>query len=163
MSHRRRTLRAALPTVGLCLLATALPGVAVASADSESHCSLNAQTGERHCFSTVDRAVNDAQRITTRSADEVIQGTVFDNRDYGGESLTIYGSGLCEKNDQVDYSLNLPEEWKNRVSSVQPWGGCWIWLYPETDLGGDRDGPFKENTPFVGDLLDDRTQSVGFS
>jgi hypothetical protein len=30
----------------------------------------------------------------------------------------------------------------------------WAWLYPEPNLGGDRDGPFKENTGNVGSFMD---------
>lgn len=163
MAHSNRALRTASTAAGLILLMSVVPGVADASTDSGTHCSLNARTGEQRCFATVEEAVGATQRAAARSNDDVIQGTLFDNRDYGGDSPTVYGAGLCEKNDQVDYDLNLPGEWQDRISSVQPWGNCWIWLYPEPDLGGERDGPFKENTPFVGDLLDDRTQYVGLS
>ncbi|WP_432011506.1 hypothetical protein [Streptomyces cucumeris] len=94
---------------------------------------------------------------------DVIQGTFFDEKDFTGSSLTITGPGLCEKDGWVDYQHDLAEDWKNRVSSVQPWGNCAIWLYPEPGLGGDRDGPFDENTADVGQMMNDRTQSIGFS
>jgi len=96
-------------------------------------------------------------------ADGVIQGTFFDDPGFGGDSLTVSGEGLCEKDGWVDYQYDLEDAWKNRISSVQPWGDCWIWLYPEPNLGGDRDGPFKENTSDIGSLMNDRTQSIGFS
>ncbi|GAB3294786.1 hypothetical protein [Parasphingorhabdus pacifica] len=163
MANPRRVSRTVLSTIGLFLLAGAFPATAGAAPEGSEHCNLDVRTGEQRCFATTRAAVEDAQQLTARAADDVIQATVFSDRDYGGDSLTVYGSGLCEKDGWVDYQLNLGDEWKDRVSSVQPWGKCWIWLYPEPDLGGDRDGPFKENTPYVGDLLNDRTQSIGLS
>lgn len=94
---------------------------------------------------------------------DIIQGTFFEHEDYGGATFTVYGDGLCEKDGWVDYNFTFPDDWKNIITSVQPWAGCWLWLYPEPDLGGDRDGPFKENTSYIGSFMNDRTQSVGFS
>lgn len=105
----------------------------------------------------------------TRSADGsaqkdgVVQGTFFDDRDFGGDSLTVYGKNLCKDDDKVEYQYDLGDDWKNRISSVQPWGDCWVWLYPQPGLGGDRDGPFKDNTGDIGTAMNDRTQSIGFS
>ncbi|MEK8169097.1 hypothetical protein NKH77_02400 [Streptomyces sp. M19] len=81
------------------------------------------------------------------AADGVIQGTFFDDTGYGGSSLTVSGPELCKKDGWVNWQYDLDDDWKNRISSVQPWGNCAIWLYPEPNLGGDRDGPFDENTP----------------
>ncbi|MGW8378104.1 hypothetical protein [Streptomyces sp. ODS28] len=94
---------------------------------------------------------------------KIIQGTFFDDPQFGGDSLTVYGESLCKGDDKVEFQHNVEEGWKNRISSVQPWGDCWVWLYPEPDLGGDRDGPFKENTADIGTAMNDRTQSIGFS
>ncbi|RCG27129.1 hypothetical protein DTL70_05415 [Streptomyces diacarni] len=155
------------------------------------HCTLDLGTDAEHCYATFTEAVDHASkgriddapasaRTATgdsgfrteveRLADEdgaradgVIQGTFFDDPGFGGDSLTISGEGLCEKDGWVDYQHDLEDGWKNRISSVQPWGNCWIWLYPEPGLGGDRDGPFKENTGDIGDFMNDRTQSIGFS
>ena len=163
MPHRRTTLRIVVPAVGVLLTGGILPGWALAGGDTH-HCNFNTRTNEQRCFDTVGQAVADARATGTKAqTDGVIVGTVFDNRDYGGDSMTIYGSAPCKKDGEMEQQINLPDEWKNRVSSVQPWAGCWIWLYPELDLGGERDGPFKENTTFVGDLMDDRAKSIGFS
>ncbi|GAA1523510.1 hypothetical protein [Kribbella lupini] len=98
------------------------------------------------------------------AAGEVIQGTFFDNRDFGGSSFTVTGAGLCDGSDGViNYEFTFPGDWFNRISSVQPWASCKIWLYPDADLTGDRDGPFTANTGWVGEFMDDRTDSVGFS
>ncbi|GAB3831660.1 hypothetical protein [Kribbella italica] len=98
------------------------------------------------------------------AAGEVIQGTFFDNRDFGGDSFTVTGAGLCDGSDGViNYEFTFPGDWFNRISSVQPWASCKIWLYPDANLTGDRDGPFTANTGWIGQFMDDRTDSVGFS
>ncbi|MFE0764462.1 hypothetical protein ACFW4X_06730 [Streptomyces smyrnaeus] len=155
------------------------------------HCTLDLSTGAERCYASFTEAIDHASdgriddapasaRAAThdsrfraqarslaadadRQADGVIQGTFFDDTDFGGDSLTISGEALCEKDGWVDYQYDLQDAWKNRISSVQPWGNCWIWLYPEPGLGGDRDGPFKENTSDIGAFMNDRTQSIGFS
>ncbi|MBO8187727.1 hypothetical protein [Streptomyces spirodelae] len=155
------------------------------------HCTLDLTTGTEHCYTSFTEAIENASggriddapasartaardsrfRAQARSlaadgderAGGVIQGTFFDDPGFGGDSLTITGEGLCEKDGWVDYQYDLEDAWKNRISSVQPWGNCWIWLYPEPGLGGDRDGPFKENTSDIGAFMNDRTQSIGFS
>ncbi|MTE18989.1 hypothetical protein F0L17_07555 [Streptomyces sp. TRM43335] len=148
--------------------------------------------GERSCFSSftdavaaaTDGRITDAPASPRRAAgdtafraeakglaasaeaarsSDVIQGTFFEDENYGGDSLTVYGAAPCEKDGWVDYQLDLSDDWKNKITSVQPWANCWIWLYPEPGLNGDRDGPFKENTPNIGPFMNDRTQSIGFS
>ncbi|WP_241778530.1 hypothetical protein [Streptomyces sp. AcH 505] len=104
-----------------------------------------------------------AKSSTLAAADSVVQGTFFDEVQFGGSSLTITGTAPCVKDGWIEYQYDFPDDWKNRVSSVQPWADCWIWLYPEPNLTGDRDGPFDENTADVGSFMNDRAQSVGFS
>jgi hypothetical protein len=111
--------------------------------------------------------VTTASGVTTKddasAPGDIIQGTFFDKKGFTGASLTITGPALCEKDGWVNYQFDLGDDWKNRISSVQPWGNCALWLYPEPNLGGDRDGPFDQNTKDVGQLMNDRTQSIGFS
>ncbi|MEU1804524.1 hypothetical protein [Streptomyces sp. NPDC019937] len=152
------------------------------------HCVVDARSGQQSCFGTFTEAVERATggriadapttpgaaaaaksfRAEAAQADvgargDVIQGTFFDDKDFTGASLTISGPGLCEKDGWVNWQYDLDDDWKNRVSSVQPWGDCAIWLYPEPNLGGDRDGPFDENTADIGQMMNDRAQSIGFS
>jgi hypothetical protein len=162
VSYRRKTLGIVLPAVGVLVLGGTLPGWAGA-AEGAKHCNVDVRTNEQHCFATLDQAVADARGGSMTRANSVVVGTLFDNRDFGGESFTVYGAAPCEKDGEMEYQITLPDNWKDRVSSAQPWANCWLWLYPEPDLGGERDGPFKENTQFVGDLMDDRAKSVGFS
>lgn len=95
---------------------------------------------------------------------DVIGATVFDEERYGGASLTIYNAGLCDGDaDDVDFKIDLADDWKDKISSIQPWGNCTLNLYSEPGEGGDRDGPFDELTPDIGDLMDNKTKSISFS
>jgi hypothetical protein len=178
MGNRRKVLRIALPSAAVLLLAGLLSGAAGASGGAMNapnsanppvvnpvqHCNFDARTREQRCFDTLGKALADARGgVAAKDDGQVIQGTFFENPDFGGASYTVYGEKPCEKNDKIDYQLDLPDEWKNKISSVQPWANCWIWLYPQPGLGGDRDGPFKENSGRIGALMDDRSQSIGFS
>jgi hypothetical protein len=158
--------------------ATAAPAL---PPSGERHCAVGLGGGPVDCFDTFSEAVAAATdgrvqdapasaRAAARDdgfraslAGEVIQGTFFEHESYGGASLTIYGPEPCVKDGWVNWQYNLDEWWKDRITSVQPWANCWLWLYPEPDLGGDRDGPFKENTPDIGSFMNDRTESIGFS
>lgn len=185
-----RTLSAAAGVAALSLggMVCVSPS-AQAAAPPANHCVQDLTTGTTNCFGTFTAAISAAthgrvgtapagvpdaaQRATLRrslglaaqNADgEVIQGTFFDDRDYGGASWTVVGAGLCDGSDGViNYQTNTIDGWADRISSVQPWANCKIWLYPEPELSGDRDGPFTQNTAWVGSMMDDRTESVGFS
>jgi hypothetical protein len=167
MSRKRITAAAVA-----AMLSAMVPGIAIAAGNGDEHCNFNVKTGEQQCFATLDEAVANAEQSGKRStagvilagtSNPVISGTFFDEPGYGGESLTVYSEAPCVDNGKVDYEFNLPDEWKNRISSVQAWANCWLWLYPQPNLGGDRDGPFKENIADIGDYMDNRTQSIGFS
>lgn len=112
---------------------------------------------------STSKSAKSAKSSTLAAAGSVVQGTFFDEVQFGGSSLTITGTAPCVKDGWIEYQYDFPDDWKNRVSSVQPWADCWIWLYPEPNLTGDRDGPFDENTADVGSFMNDRAQSVGFS
>lgn len=149
------------------LLATGALVAPSTVADEKPHCAVDARTGAETCFATLPEALDAAKSGQGNGprvmAGDVIQGTFFDDPQYGGSSLTVYGTAPCEKDGWVNYQYDLPDDWKNRISSVQPWANCWLWLYPEPNLGGDRDGPFEENAPDIGAFMNDRTQSIGFS
>lgn len=183
---RARRSTTVLGAVLLAGMAAAAP--AAAAPAGPEHCTLNAATGEQVCFADFTGAIAhasqgrvadapaglaaatgdlDLQRklaVDARTASgDIIQATLFDDRDYGGDSLTVWGEALCKKDGYMDWQLDLEDGWKDRISSVQGWGNCSVWLYPEPGLNGDRDGPFDGKHAWVGDMLDDRAQSVGLS
>ncbi|MFC4493784.1 hypothetical protein ACFPA8_06510 [Streptomyces ovatisporus] len=155
-----------------------------------NHCTLDAESGETRCFESLTEATGvpgseklvdasgksakssaagaDAAPLassdTTQGEGNVMAATLFADPQYGGGSLTVKNTELCDGDaDDVDFEIDLAEEWRNKISAVQPWGNCTLNLYSETGLGGDRDGPFDELTPDIGDALDDRSQSISFS
>lgn len=144
---------------------------AISTATHGAVTSAPAQVPDAAGKAALDRQIQQAQTRALgnkagrdAAAGEVIQGTFFDNRDFGGASFTVTGAGLCDGSDGViNYEFTFPGDWFNRISSVQPWASCKIWLYPDANLTGDRDGPFTANTGWIGEFMDDRTDSVGFS
>ncbi|MEV6283516.1 hypothetical protein [Kribbella sp. NPDC051770] len=184
---RKATALAGVATLGITGLLS-VPSAESAAPPSGQHCVGSRTTGAQQCFGTFTEAISKAthRAVTTApagvpnaaekaalnsrisasrdAAGEVIQGTFFDNRDFGGASFTVTGAGLCDGSDGViNYEFTFPGDWFNRISSVQPWASCKIWLYPDANLTGDRDGPFTANTGWIGEFMDDRTDSVGFS
>lgn len=143
---------------------------AISTATHGAVTSAPAQVPDAAGKAALDRTIKQATAAGAKAAGrvaaagEVIQGTFFDNRDFGGASFTVTGAGLCDGSDGViNYEFTFPGDWFNRISSVQPWASCKIWLYPDANLTGDRDGPFTANTGWIGEFMDDRTDSVGFS
>ncbi|MXM69111.1 hypothetical protein GR925_38415 [Streptomyces sp. HUCO-GS316] len=93
----------------------------------------------------------------------VIIGTFFANKDYGGATLTIEADRPCRNNDAQDHSEpTMPPGWNDIITSLQPWANCWIELYSDENFGGDRDGLFKTNTADIGSYMNDRTSSIAF-
>lgn len=164
------------------------------SAGQGDHCRLDAKTGKTQCFESFDDAtgIPGSKRLLDASTGKAkatgmtragsapvassgvsakdegdgsaIGATVFEDKRYGGASLTITNASLCDGDeDDVDYKIDLSDDWKKKISSIQPWGNCTLNLYSEPGEGGDRDGPFKELTPDLGSVMDDRTQSITFS
>jgi hypothetical protein len=104
--------------------------------------------------------------VSAKNEDDgsAIGATVFQEPKYGGASLTIRNATLCDGDaDDVDFKVDLAEDWKNKISSVQPWGDCTLNLYSMPAQGGERDGPFAELTPNIGDVMDNKTKSISFS
>ncbi|MGW1894900.1 hypothetical protein ACWCP6_32350 [Streptomyces sp. NPDC002004] len=182
---------AAAAAAALGGLAVAPP--ALADQPAPEHCVLALDTGRQTCYDgfTAAFAAASGGRITdapdnleaasggsglqelraetirlmagSGASGDVIIGTVFEDKDYGGASLTITGSSPCRNNNRVDHWVNtLPEGWNDTITSVQPWANCWIELYSDEYLSGDRDGPFKSNTPDIGSYMNDRTSSISF-
>ncbi|WP_431771441.1 hypothetical protein [Streptomyces cucumeris] len=93
---------------------------------------------------------------------DVVIGTFFTQKRYGGASLTLWGARPCGDHDKEVFYWNLDDKWKNKISSVQPWANCRIQLHPQPDLAGGVEGPYTENTIDVGASADNRAQSVSF-
>ncbi|PXY32197.1 hypothetical protein [Prauserella muralis] len=160
--HRRGAAVAVSAAFG-ALVALPLTAAPAGATQTEEHCVYSAATGDHTCYPTRAEAQSRAQdqgSDVARASGEVIGAVVFEDENYGGSSLTITVPEPCPKNDKVDFWLDLGDDWKNRISSVQAWSSCWVWLYPGS---GDRAGPYKDNHSTVGGHINDRTVTVGLS
>jgi hypothetical protein len=174
--HRRsRTAALAAATAAAALTATVTASPAAAS---ERHCISDTGSGQERCFASFDAAIAAAEEETGRTleeqeraldgggaslrsaASEVIIGTYFEHENFGGATFTLYGDGLCSGGDDTEFWFTFPADWQNLVSSVQPWATCALWLHSGPDGTGDRDGPYRENTNYVGDHMNDRAVST---
>lgn len=91
----------------------------------------------------------------------VIGATLFAGTSYTGNSATLYVPKPCAKDGWYDryYSdLNVSGD----IESLQSWAGCWVWLHDSQDWNGNRMGPYKEQTPDLGDWKN-RAVMVGLS
>ncbi|GAB3555421.1 hypothetical protein J2S53_003438 [Actinopolyspora lacussalsi] len=156
---RTRTAAVALASCAMAAGLTATTAQAAQESETDEHCVLDVSTRDHTCYETLAEARQQGRRIADTTG-ELIGATVFEDVEYGGSSLTITVPEPCPKNDEVDFWLDLDDYWQNRISSVQAWSTCWVWLYPDS---GDRAGPYKENHPDVGGYINDRTVTVGLS
>ncbi|NYH80426.1 hypothetical protein FHR84_003783 [Actinopolyspora biskrensis] len=157
-ARRRFAVLASLSVVAVFTAASAQAAQAT-DEDVRQHCVLDTASQQRTCYDSFSAATGAGQRIADTSG-SVIGATVFEDAEYGGASLTITVPEPCPKNDEVDFWLDLDDSWKNRISSVQAWSTCWVWLYPDS---GDRAGPYKEKAPRLNSGINDRTVTVGLS
>jgi hypothetical protein len=137
------------------------------------HCVVDFRTGRPSCYGTFTEAIayasqgevadapGDARAAGDRLRGELrhttVLGTFFAEKDYGGNSLTVFGGNPCGTHGSITSRLDLNDDWKNRISSLRPWGNCWIWLSTGPDLRA-----FGADTPDLGASMDDRTRSLGF-
>ncbi|QKV73929.1 hypothetical protein [Amycolatopsis sp. Hca4] len=91
----------------------------------------------------------------------VIGAVIFDGYDYTGSSYTFMVAKPCVKDNKVDYAWSFnPRYWQNKVSSVQAWANCWIWLYNGQQ---DRFGPWKADSPRLDPAIDNRSMAIDLS
>ncbi|MFE0022759.1 hypothetical protein [Amycolatopsis sp. NPDC059021] len=132
---------------------------AASPAPAAQHCVYSAGSKNLSCYRSVSEATVHGRQLASVSGD-VIGATVFDQPSYGGASLTITVPKPCVKDDKVDWWLDLQGFWRKRISSVQSWANCWVWLYREDN---SREGPYTGNVPDVGSQIDNQAVTVGLS
>lgn len=124
--------------------------LSAAPAQAASHCDFSVSTNRYSCSGSHN----------VRGNGDIIGAKLFTGLDYAGDSLTIWVPRPCPKNDTVDHWIGLGNDMRRKVSSVQSWSTCWVWLYFDD---GSRDGPYRGNTPDVGSWANDRAVTVGLS
>lgn len=86
----------------------------------------------------------------TAADSTVIGATLFTGTNYTGDSETIRIPKPCVKDGKYDYGFTLGTIGRN-TESVQPWADCWIWLHSGDTWDSPRQGPYKQDTPDLGD------------
>jgi len=125
-------------------------GADASAARAEVHCVVEVQpvdSTERQdaprCFPTKAEADGylDASIATTDAASRsalssVALGTVYADVNYGGSTLTFWGSSGCAG---VTFGFSsLSGGWDSRISSAKAFNGCWVTMYRGTGYSGDR-------------------------
>ncbi|MGI5350289.1 hypothetical protein ACQEU8_19225 [Streptomyces sp. CA-250714] len=171
-SRTKKIMAAVTGLVGLTCAALVTTNAAGAGETPSQHCTKNVSNDEQKCFATYERAkqyaaqeikdgADSAQTRVEKSSDVVI-GTLFTGKRYGGDTLTLWGSRPCHRNGKADFYFNLPEKFQNNLSSFQGWAECDIVLHAEPYLAGESSERFKGLTPKVSEQWNDRAQSVEF-
>ena len=99
-----------------------------------------------------------APSFARTAAASTILGVVYQDANYGGGSLTMWGAGTCSA---ATYGFaTLDAGWTNSISSAKGSSSCWLTLYSATSYGGDR----INCTPACASLstMNDRSRSVVF-
>jgi len=91
----------------------------------------------------------------------VIGATLFSGTNYTGNSETIMIAKPCVDDGRYDYTY-VPTLVTRSAQSVQPWANCWIWLHEGESTSSTRQGPYKTDTPDLGDWKD-RAALIGLS
>ncbi|TFD44738.1 hypothetical protein E3T55_20085 [Cryobacterium frigoriphilum] len=95
------------------------------------------------CFGTEAEAeayiesIQQPQNPAARSASaSTILGTVYQDTNRSGSSLTLWGSNGCA--GSVFGFSSLESGWTNTISSASGENGCWLTLYTAVSYGGSR-------------------------
>jgi hypothetical protein len=126
----------------------------------EVHCAaevtpLDEPTGQSDplCFETEAEAkeyvesIQQPQNAAARGANaSTILGTVYQDTNRNGSSLTLWGANGCA--GSVFGFSSLESGWTNTISSASGQNGCWLTLYTAASYGGSR----LNCTPYCGSL-----------
>jgi hypothetical protein len=94
------------------------------------------------CFDTqsgVDAylaAITAPSSFAQAAMSSTVLGTVYKDANYGGGSLSFYGTGSCAG---VTYGFaSLDAAWQNTISSAKAYASCWVSLYTAPSYGGTQ-------------------------
>lgn len=94
------------------------------------------------CFDTqsdVDAylaGVTAAPSFARAAAASTVLGTVYKDANYGGGSLSLYGTGSCS--GATFGFADLDGAWQNAISSAKAFAGCYVSLYTARSYGGTQ-------------------------
>lgn len=102
------------------------------------------------------------------AAPQIIIGIEYDDANYGpGSSLTFFGTATCTgPTTDVDYEVDLPSNWWDRISSFQTFNVCWAKHYYLQAYGGASTSyqPSQTTMPIVGGInFNNNARSIRWS
>jgi hypothetical protein len=133
-----------------CAAALAVTVFTAVPASAAKECHYAAATGKYSCSGSG----------SVRGPRDVIGARLFTGGDFTGDSLTVWMPRPCKKDNKYDAYFTLGSDFSKKISSVQGWANCWVWLHFSD---GNREGPYKDNSPDVGTFANDRATGVGIS
>ena len=110
----------------------------------------------------IDSAGAAVQQKTTATTLEstVPLVTEYADPDFGGNSLTLYGTAACTDNGKSNILDVMPDGWDNIVSSYRTFNGCQARHFAEQGRRGKSTSWQVGGQPYIGDDLNDQTRSV---
>jgi hypothetical protein len=152
----------ALAVAGVLGLTPGFTGPGV-SAAGDPHCVVSLATGDMQCFPTFRLAIAYATggRITDAPeaesaadidsafvarvdalvpdgrADDVLIGTAWWDRDFGGRSVNFTATSGCDANADRDWLDNyVGDDWNDKISSMHSYSNCWMTGHEDSMLRG---------------------------
>ncbi|MFF4225132.1 hypothetical protein ACX9I7_13085 [Streptomyces sp. L500] len=99
-----------------------------------------------------------AQNARSAAAAETrVLGTIYSDKDFGGNSLNLVGSLGCRRYPEF---ANLYDGWNDSISSVSS-GQCDITLFQHANFLGFSQ-TYRGAVPYVGDAMNDQASSISF-
>jgi len=88
-------------------------------------------------------------------------GRLYDDQNYGGSYLELYGSGSgCTSSNGFGFT-NIGSAWYGRVSAFRGYSGCKVKIFANTGYSGASYG-FYASSSYVGSAMNDKAKSVQF-
>jgi len=160
-------------------------------ATAAPHCALVAGSTTAHCFGTYRAAVAygtggrvtdapvsaaaaaldpafaramSAQPTATATVASVLLGTEYANANFGGASLSLFGSGRCDTSADADFRFaSLPTGWNDRITSFRSFSNCAQQLFRNTNFGGGSLTIIITSLANVGAAANDQASSLTFN
>ncbi|QDZ15894.1 hypothetical protein [Humibacter ginsenosidimutans] len=184
----RRTRRLSAGFIGaiagtIVVLGAAVPAHADAVGDAGQNCGVFVDTGQTICVDagqdlhaavTADTGKTIVTAATGASAPAAVSraavaaastsyllGRLYDDQNYGGSYLELYGSGSgCTSSNGFGFA-NIGSAWYGRVSSFRGYSNCEVKIFSSTSYGGSSYG-FYASSSYVGSAMNDKARSVQF-
>jgi hypothetical protein len=182
VSTRRARLSAGLVGIvagTIAVLGMASPANAATADDAAESCGVFIDTGETICVDagqnlhaavqaqtgrtivTASGGLTTLARSAVSPSTSYLLGRLYDDKNYGGSYLELYGSGSgCTASNGFGFA-NIGSSWYGRVSAFRGYSGCRVKIFSSTSYGGSSYG-FYASSSYVGSAMNDRARSVQF-